>query len=319
MGDSPYTPEELKALGEGPEEPPAGEGEGDQPKEEGTGEPEKPEGDAGKTPEGAAKAEDADDGQAVKPVPVDRFNKVYGKMKTFEEKLELLRNNPEEYRKRYPEEFQKAETRETPKHIPLSEAAKLRVVGGPYAGRTLAEVLEADVVAGLDMYDAFKQNQAAEQTKRQSAIEQSQRELADFEVSLSKEMFGKANDKLTGEERAQVKGIVGQVLDWMTETGRGGGRVEDAYFLMNKDNLISKARGAAARRVVEDIAKGGVSQLSTGTDDRGGKTGFSALEGMTEDQIMRRLEKMPDAEYRQFLKEASPSFRKRFPDLPYAT
>ena len=73
------------------------------------------------------------------PVPLKRFNKVYGEMKTQTEKFDLYKRlGPDKYYDIYPDEKPKEEPApEVPASI--SEAASMVINGGPYDGQTLGD------------------------------------------------------------------------------------------------------------------------------------------------------------------------------------
>jgi len=265
-----------------------------------------------------------EDGYIVYPdgnkIPVDRFEKVYGKGKEHErnlqetqEKFNLLKTNPEEYYKRYPDE--KVGTAPTQVKI-----GGMRVTGGEYDGMTLAEVYEVDPAEAQQIQINYTLSQRDEQTKTRDTesrmLEQINTEMESFSQARAKDFFSKEYSALTETEAGQINTLLENVITWGKETGRGSGNVEDIYFLMHKDTLLSAEKSKGIQSLIGQV-KSVPSIAGGGKVDSGTETGYSRFLSMSDNQMADAITAMPDAEYLKFKKEAPAELKRKHPELPW--
>jgi hypothetical protein len=315
-----FTVEELETLGEEPAEgTPAPEPEpAEDPKED----PKEEEQKAEATPEPEPVPEPAPE---VKEnmVPQSRFDEVYGKSKTYQEKLDLLKQDPEEYYRRYPDE--KPQPTAAPPAEPEAENyGDLKVKGGQYDGWTLNEVYaESPADANALLYDykeakkAERQQAAAAEAQR-TAKETELRQKADAEITSfndarSAELFGKPIAQLNQPEIDKLNGLLDSITRWMLETGRGGGILEDAYALYQLEQL--KAQKGASEKFVK---KASDVVPSVGNGGEGAPaTGYEAYMSMSQDALAAKIGGMSEREYAQFVKNAPPELKKKYPGFEW--
>lgn len=283
-----------------------------EPPEPADPEPAEPPDDPGEPP---SDPEPVDDDDA--PVPLKRFNKVYGEMKTTTEKFDLFKRlGPDKYYEVYPDEKPEEEPEETPdKPVSISEASHMVITGGEYDGKTLGEVAEIDPLSAMGMYDDYRDEQRKKADNDAKLKAASETEETNFKAEQAKGLFGKEHSALTAEEQTKIDGVISGTLDWMDKTGRGGGNLFDAYYLMNRDAEISAAKGDAAANAVESITKGAVQSIS-GTKGSA-KTGYGAYINLSRDQMADKLESMSESEKANFYAKAPANVKNKFPELPW--
>lgn len=337
-----FTPEEMAVLGETPPEPQKAEPE-PAPSETPPKETEAPSAETEPTPEPEPEKPPEQkfkvDGDFIvyedgERIPVDRFAKVYKQAKDGErltEKHNLLKQlGRDEYFRLYPDEAPEGWKPKEPERQPEQTAGpvdpfNLVVQGGHYHGMTLGQVWEIDSKEGFRLFNAWKDGQAAEQATKaaQEAAEkekqgkfeaESERELTAFATERAKELFDKAPDALTDAEKAQVSESISATIKWMKETGRGGGVMADAWFLMNKDSILTKARESAAKGTIDALKKPPVGSIDTGKGTPP-ESLYGKYAAMTRDQLAREIDGMTTAQTADFLKNAPEPVRRKFPDL----
>ena len=325
MGDNEeFSNEELEILGEEPSEEKdpetPSEEDGDKGEETPSGSKEKSEGTPASDKEPGTEHKDGE-GDDKDPVPYDRFSKVYGQHKETERKLDLLKSDPEEYYRQYPDEKPKEELEDGGSKVPtFGEAGNLVVEGGEHDGLTLREVFEKDPFAAQDIYMQHKEGlleQEREETRKIETLQaESNREIAGFAQKLASEMFSKADIKsLSESETKTIETEVNKILDWMDETGRGGGVIEDAYFLMNKDNIIQDAISKGATGLAKSLSASTAQSISsTKSESADGMDGYM---NMTENELANVIDNMTEGEVIGFLKNAPKALKEKFPGAPW--
>lgn len=341
MGDE-FTPEELVVLGETPEPTPEVQAppEGEKPAEvtppaEGTPPPEKePE----QTEEEKVAAEKDGfkidgkflvDSEGTK-IPLERWRKFYAKAKDVERgqaesqrKLNLFKElGADRFYELYPEEkpagHKPAAREEQTPTIPANMGAMV-VQGGPYNGQTLNEVYQQDPAYATSMQNQYLDGQREKVTSvtkmREDMKREADTEITAFSDQLSTDIFGKKAGELSKEEGAKIAESIQATLDWMARTKRGAGIIADAYFLMNRENILKAAHEKGGKAALASLTKPAIASIDTG----GGKgpVGMDAFEAMTSDQLASKVEGMTEKEYAKFLKDAPASLKTKHPGLPW--
>lgn len=339
VGD--FTKEELSILGEDEEEEyvPSDDSDAtdDQVETTGYGEEEVLEGDKDEEeeegePEGEDEPSEEEESGEEEEIPKvqRRINELVGKAGEAERKLELYKTlGPEGYYKMYPaekpEEFKGAEpavSRHQGKVLSFTEAANMKVIGGAYDGQTLAEVKAENPEDALDLYLDWRdqQKEIINQTrvKDESLKQEVDKELTDFGNNLAKDLFGKkARDELDNTQTKKVESIISGILDWMQETDRFNYKLEDAYFILNKDDLINGAKGQAVSAMISKLKEnsGPVVEAKKGSSQA--KTGYEAAENMSSDELAEKISTMADSEFERFRKNAPQSLKVKFPSMAW--
>ena len=300
-------------LGDDPDglgDPPADPGDPTEPTEP---DPVEPPDDSGDPPSDDPKTVDLDDDA---PVPLKRFNQVYGEMKTTTEKFDLFKRlGPDKYYEVYPDE-KPEEIEEIPKEpVSISEAADMVINGGPYDGKTLGQVAETDPLSAMAMYDEYRAEQRKQIEDDNRLITESETEETSFKSEQAKELFEKEYSTLSATEQDKIDEVVSSAVNWMRSTGRGGGNLFDAHYLMNRESELSVAKGTAAASAVEAIGKGTVQSIS-GTKGSA-QTGFEVYINLTRDQLKDELEKMSESAKADFYAKAPANLKNKFSDLPW--
>ena len=310
MGDEEFTEEELKILGEEPEPEP---GKPEPEPEPGVPEPE-PEPEPIPEP-----GEPEPELEPKGPVPLERFNKVYGEGKELERKLDLLRRDPQAYYEKYPDEKS-----EEPEPVPISDnlyadLIHLRVQSGPYDGKSLAEVHEIDPLAAMAIYNDYRDDQRETQRTTKDTQErlkrESEAEVNAFGAKMSVEMFSKEVDKLDGKEAKQMEQFVDEIVDWIGKTGRAN-NMEDAYFLMHRDNILKTAQVNSTKALIEGLASGEVKTVTTNKSIEG-KSGYGQFMEYTVDQLTAHIDGLTDVAFKKFAKDAPKELKDKFPQAAW--
>jgi len=251
------------------------------------------------------------------PVPLERFNKVYGAKKELERKFELFRTDPEAYYEQYPDERPAPKDPEPePAPIPQSirDVAEMVVSGGPYDGMTFAEVYREDPFEAQALYEGYRNDLMQEQQAKQQEEQAFQDEADRFKNSLAKQMFGEA--ELKPEQAKEVESVQQATAKWMLDNDRLFLSMDEAYFLMNREAILRgeqvKGINALAAALGDDVLS-----VAGGKGDGGEVQGFGGLAGMNRSQIAAKVADMDASEYRRFLKEAPQAVRRKCPDLPW--
>jgi len=337
MGEE-FTAEELEILGETPPEPEpeASEAPVEEPETEEAPVEEVEEGEETTALDELLEAEQPEEDEEEIPddgkVPYTRFAKVTGQRNELKQKFDLLRRDPEAYFKLYPDE--KPE-QEKPPDAPatLDNIDNLTVQGGQYDGLTLAEVREQspDHAAILEAQyiktaiPQIVQNQVQQalkateqQQQQQQYVEESQREIDSFKDSRAQEFFKKPLNNLSTTEAQKLDKLIDQCISWGKTNQRGGGKLEDIYYLMTRDKQLVKAKAAGAGALIDAATKGGkVRSIRSGGDAESVGTGFDRLLDLSPDKAANEIEKMPDKEFAKLMKQGSSELRTKYPGWPW--
>jgi hypothetical protein len=260
-------------------------------------------------------------------VPQSRFDKVYGKQKDMERKYDLLRElGPDKYYEVYPDEKQAQE--QDARHEPPPQQSQpaqsqdpgsMVVQGGAYDGQTLNEVYVDDPFAAQKMYSDFLQRETAERVQQETAAtqmrEDSQREVDAFKTDIAKELYQAEAGSLDTTQAQNVDNEVSNVLTWMQETGRGGGRLEDAYFLMNKDRLLQEASTKSVKGMVQNLSRGSVPSVSGNKST--GLTGYDAYTSLSSQELAGKIDGMTDIQFSKFVRNAPKTLRNKHPGIDW--
>jgi hypothetical protein len=261
-------------------------------------------------------------------IPVERFKKVIYKEKTALQEKEQINNKlnlfkqlgAEEYYKVYPGEkpsdFKPKETEPTTTEEDFNSMV---VNGGKYHGQTIGDVAQVDPVAASLMVNNYLEGKRATveaETRKHTEFQNSFiAEKNSFCLSRAKEMFGKEND-FTPEEIDQVNGEYKKLSDFMIAQKIAHYRMEDAYLLMNKDKIIKSAQIKSAKAAIDEATKKAPGSIGNG-DSNAGLTGFEAVLSMSEDALMKHIDKMSDRDQTKFYKDAPKAMREKYPSLPW--
>lgn len=327
-----FTAEELQSMGEeaAPGKPePKPETPENEPKPEPSPEPE-----PGGEPKGEPEPEpEPTEGE---PVPYDRFAKVYGRAKQterereeYKEKLDLFKRDQAAYYEKYPDEKPADYQSEKPiatEILPMRKmlSAAIHDPENPeYHGKTLEELLDMGsegIAAANDYYREYVediQGQVKAHMERESeAVKTLREEDNRFIDSRSQELFGKPAKNLDTVQQDRVEKVVSDTLAWMKTNGRMAYKLEDAFRLMNYEKTIADATTKGAKSLTDFAKSGNVKSVSAG-GSKPSSDPYSAYLEMSEADISAKVLNMGDAEFTKFLKEATPAFRQKFPDLPY--
>ncbi len=254
-------------------------------------------------------------------IPQTEFNKRVGEIRTqAEQKLDFLRRDPEGYYQKYPQERPAQQTtRPAATDTMDTQVENLVVRGGHYEGMTLKDVMQVDqVAANRMMFDYFQgqrdEIQAAE-TRKSQRLTGAQKEVDAFQLEVSKEFYGKT-DGLTEEETKKVNTVIQSTLNWMRDTGRGFANLTDSYYLMTRDQQITKAKGDGARAIADSVNRGNVATISSNKGG-GNDTGYEADLTMTAAQLESKLDKMSDKAMEKWAKNAPDGLKKKYSDMPW--
>ena len=268
-------------------------------------------------------------------IPYNRFAKVYGKSKEYETKLDLLkRENPNAYYDLFPDQRPAADTTERPpaETISLDNLEGLRVTGGEYHGMTLAEVRAADPGAANQLENAYLRSnmpgivkaqvqealrESQEEGRQSHIIEENLKEIGSFKESRSQEFFGKPMSELLPIQAKKIEKLADQCVEWGAQNKRGGGVIEDIYFIMHRDRDIARAKEDGAGALINSATKGArIKSISTGGSDTTAG-GFDNLLDMTPDQVSAKIENMPDAQFAKLMRDGSQELRDKHPGWPW--
>jgi hypothetical protein len=266
-------------------------------------------------------------------IPPQRFSKIYRDAKEGErtkDKLDLFKKlGPDGYYQAYPDERPAAPLREEPRRdvIPAGTDIGALIVkqpNGPYDGMTLRDVYQQDPVFATNLQTDFllKQREVEDQRKGEAGRvkQEAATEIETFAESVSQEVFGKSARGLSKDEEAKITGTIQQVIDWMHQTHRGGGNINDAYFLMNKEGLLKGAANKAAAKTLKDLqGRKGPASIDTGSGGEVKETGFEAVEKMTATQLENYIDGLDEKATTRFLTKAPKSLRAKLPSMPWKT
>ncbi len=260
-------------------------------------------------------------------IPLARFKKIYYQAKGKEEtetKLNLFKTlGAEKYYEVYPDEkpadFKPVERKADPPQS-TAEIYKLTVTGGQYDGWTVADVAKEDPVAAQVMVNDYLESKraTAEAQRRQNeeGLRLKTEEGNRFKWERAKEFFGKEKD-YTEEEIKKVNEAYNNLGNWMRSNKKLHYSLEDAYRLMNHDEIIKKATVKAAQEALKTATDKKVIPSIGNGDGSAGLTGFEAVMAMSEDALTKHIDKMSDAEFAKFSKDAPKALKDKFPSLPW--
>lgn len=266
-------------------------------------------------------------------IPLTRWRKIYhekmdavrGKEET-ERKHKLFKElGQDKYYELYPDEapadYKPAQQARPGQQWPgvNPNMGEMLVKGGDYDGMTLNQVWQENPA-----YANFLQNQYIESVRtaetryrerHDTLVKEATTEVEQFSVSVAKELFNKELSGLTPQEEQKIAETIQQTLDFMKKTGRGGGILADAYFIMNKENLITEARTKGGQAALQSLTKPSVPSINA--SGGGAVTGMNAYEAMSRDELAAKIADMNDTQLSRFMKEATPALKQKHPDLPW--
>ncbi len=195
------------------------------------------------------------------------------------------------------------------------------VTGGEFDGQTLSEVYQQNPVEAQKLQFDFMVQRRDAATKEESDkakwLEESNAEVNAFGDARAQEFFKKDMSTLTADETKQVEALIGNTIAWGKETGRGGGKIEDMYFLMNQKSMLSSAKGEGIRSLIDGQVKSVPSTASGGKADNGQETGYAKFSSMTEDQLAVAIGNMSDEQYLKFKKDAPDDLKRKHSSMPW--
>lgn len=343
MGENEFTPEELEILGETPVEPEKvdqetpTEVEGETETEVKEPEPEV------KEPEHTEEEKAAVEKMGLRieegfivdadgtKIPPKRWKQMYFESKELERgKTELERKftlykelGQEKYYELYPDEKpanwqpQKEENIQTqPKSFDMGE---MKVVGGEYDGYTLNEVYQVNPAYATYLQNEYlnseREKVATVAQQQENIRKESEKELSEFTETLNNEFYpGKKLEELTEGEQRNIANTIQATLDWMSKTKRGSGRLDDAYFLMHREEQLKEAKTKGGKLALESLTK---KPVIPSLDNKGGVAEGSNYDTMTTEQLAQKIADMPDVKAMEFMKNASPTIKAKHPTLPW--
>jgi uncharacterized protein YfbU (UPF0304 family) len=263
---------------------------------------------------------------------IDQKNKYKSEAEQLKQKHDLLRTNPEAYYQQYP--YERPQTyqqnrnyeQQRPQHVSNdydrqldpSHIANLTVTGGQYEGMTLAEVYNVDPVYAARMQNDYEWNIRDARSKEQAYIEEGQKnaqvEIDNFKKILSVDMFGSNTNEVDREQDALMDKEIQNIIGVM-ET-RGIKNLEDAYFIMNKDEILKRERQRGLKGVVDKVSNNnGVKSVSMG--GTGVKNSSNDYANMDDGALEDAIDNMSDSELNEFLRTAPASLRRKHPGMPW--
>jgi len=272
-----------------------------------------------------------DDGAKI---PVERWRKNFAKThaevdsakKATEEtsrKLNLLKElGTEKFYDLYPDEkpanyAPPVKSVKTDEAEPPEDFNTMVVNGGKYNGWQLGDVAKEDPIAAsliLNNYMESKRAVVEKESKRQADFQQSfEQERNQFSYNRAKELFNKS-DNFTDAEKAQVVKVYEDLSKWMIANKKSHYNMEDAYALMNKDQIIQSKVAEASKAAIEKLTAPGAKSIGTVSTD-GKQTGFESYLTMTEGQLTDAIDNMTDKEFKTFLKDAPKELRDKHPGV----
>lgn len=269
------------------------------------------------------KEEESEEVAEAEEEPVDqrsssqkRIDELTARSKTAEEKLDLLRRDPEKYYQQYPDD--------RPQQVPARPAGKpdpmnMFVTGVEgYEGRTLEELGRDEPFLAMQILQRYndEQRQIEEQASRDKmhAEEAARKELGEFYDSIVAEMF--PGEEIGEAQSEKVNAEINKTLEWMEKTGRGGYRVQEAYFIMTRDERERKAKVAGAQGVVKQLTKGAPPSVNTNKSS-GVPSGYSGFIDKSPDEISTWLDNASEKEFAEFLAKAPKELRDKLPGMPW--
>lgn len=328
MGDEEtFTAEEKEILGESSEEEETSQEETSEEKGEEAEETEETE---EKEEEVSEEEKETEKG----PIPYSRFKEIHDKGKTLEQKLDLLRRDPEEYYRQYPDEKSRKDEETTTRRATgpaYSGIWSLVVQGGPYDGEVLGNLYDQGGEAAryaMDLYQGEVDNRRSTIEQQQSAtkrLEQdADRDIGRFATSLAKDLYdvdtaiegeNDIDNKLTSEQAAEVNKIKNDTVTWMIEKGYHNLSMTDAYFLKNKDKILAGKLTKGIQGLIK--SQSGPLSVASKKDVGTQSTGYESDLNLSRDEFAAKIGNMNDEEWVRYQKNAPKKLKEKFPGLPW--
>ena len=277
------------------------------------------------TPEGEVKLEVTPE-PTVTPgaenmIPQSRFDEIYGKQKDYERKLELIKTlGLDKFYEMYPDDKPGDYQLSTPatQPSPVDDVMQMVVSGGQYNGMTLEDVFREDTGRATVILNMYYQEQARIAADNERLKSESEHETYAFAETRAQEVFGKKLDALTKQETQQIEDDLNKSITWMGQTQRAR-TLDDAWFLMNKEKILTEAAGKVSKATLESLMKSGGSLPASVANISGGgqASGYDALLSLTPSQLQVRIGAMGETEAMRFFKEAPKTLRDKYPGLPW--
>lgn len=196
------------------------------------------------------------------------------------------------------------------------------IQGGKYDGQTLGELYKEDPVAAQDIYLNYRDEQkdaiSQKKDKAEKIKQETDAELDSFSSGIAKDLFEKEDvSSLTPDEGKKVDEVVNSVLDWMDQTGRFHYKLEDAFMIMNKDDLIAGAKSDGAKALIKNLKEGSTPSIKANKGTGGKKIGYEAYGEMTQEEMASKIDAMGDVEYESFRKNAPKSLKDKYPGVDW--
>lgn len=263
-------------------------------------------------------------------IPLERFKKVYGRSKELEREKEEIENKhnlfktlgAEKYYEVYPDEkpadFKPAAPPTPPPQY--EDLNKMVVKGGQYDGWTIEEVAKENVAAATIMInnylDGKRRAEETERNKQEEFNRNFNNERNTFLYERAKEIYQKT-EGYTQDEINGVNAVYQKLSQWMITEKKTHYKLEDAWKLMNHDEIVKKARIEAGKEALKKATDKKVTPSIGNGDSKAGLTGFDNVMAMTEDQLTDHISKMTDKEFVKFTKDAPKALKDKYPNLPW--
>ncbi len=301
--------------------------------------PEEEESESATDTEAEAEQVEEEEAEDKEPPVQKRIDRLTWEKNETQRRLDLLRTNPEEYYRQYPDERPQQETpqQQAPQQgqqpqagqVPaFSQCLGMPIQGGQFEGYTLGDLWNSEdknlQAAAIDLYNGYRdtvQAQVSEQQAQEQATKQEIEQTYDGFVSdRAKALTGKEDvNALTADEQKRVSNEVQATIDYAEKNGISPMRLDLAHKLMHYDEDIRKAEERGVKGLVEHTSKRGPRTASSSNVGSGASKGdpYAQYLEMGEDALLDKIESMGDAEIDRFLKNATPEFRQKHPALPY--
>lgn len=231
-------------------------------------------------------------------------------------KLDLLKTNPEEYYRQYPEE--RPQRPPEPEEEDLEDYENMIVRGGTYDGYTLGDLAKEKPLTAQKILNDFleaERSQARQlQDQKVLARESWKNDVNKFGAFLCEEKLSKKPEELTKEERREIDDLILSVDQWKRQNRKEFYSYRDAYLLMNKDSLLKTAKERTARKLVTDLKKNPIGSISGRVDKPLPSIDY---DGMTEDQLSAHVFNMSDVQAAKFYRDAPASLKAKYASWPW--
>ena len=246
----------------------------------------------------------------------------------YQEKLALLRTDPDKYYEQYPDEKPAASG------DPAEGGSDLAASGDPaeggsnpgamvyqhnghkYDGMTLNQIHTVDPFFAQQVYNDHLDSERQAEANKQSQVNEAATEIKGFATDIKNELFGENVADLTESQAEQISSVVDSCLKFIKESGRTS-NLKDAYYLMNRDRDLANAAGKAAEGIAASLDKGSSQARVRTAQDGGDAAGWGAYEVMDSGQLESAVDNMTDEEVARFLKDAPPSLKNKHPTVPW--